>query len=228
MKRLTLIALLVTGFQATAQDAVEHPRFILGGTFNVSQQKNEVTNQITFSDLQGEKNKSLYSGSKLYAMMQFNPHWSAGIQFGHQMTRMNYRYEQLSGSLYFEGNYQDLRFGGGLTGRYTFNPTNRLQFGLNASAVMNRVLGEQKDMYGTDRVVSNNDGFGIQAKISPVILFDVNRRLRITAELLSLQFEQNKTEKRFSNQVDRQDGSSSNFIFTNNLSSVYVGIEFKL
>jgi len=229
MKKLTLIALLISIFQvANAQEVETRNKLILGGSMNFVIQNNldlplVLGTGIIFPYYRSNDTKSTVFTVSPYFGKEINPRLIVGLQASYSIR--NYiiydaRLPDPSNPVDIENNSSQI--GIGVFSRHTLNPDNRFNFFIQPYFQYN--LLDSKRIEGTSTAFEEKASY-FQIGAGMGILYNINDRFRATLSTGGLSYIYGKSER---NGTPNKEKTFSSFRTNINLSTIYFGLELRI
>jgi len=230
MKKLTLIALLISIFQvANAQEVETRNKLILGGSMNFVIQSNldlplVLLTGTVFPHYRSDDTKSTVFTISPYFGKEINPRLIVGLQASYSIR--NYIIydahlpDPLNSPVDIENNSSQI--GIGVFSRHILNPNNRFNFFIQPYFEYN--LLNSKRFAGRFTPYEEKESY-FQIGSGMGILYNINDRFRATLTTGGLSYLNGKSERKG---TPNKEKAFSSFRTNINLSTIYFGLELRI
>ena len=230
MKKLTLIALLISIFQvANAQEVETGNKLILGGSMNFVIQNNLDLPLVSgtgfiFPYYRSDDTKSTVFNISPYFGKEINRHFIVGLQASYSIRNYiiydAYVPYPLNRPVDIENNSSQI--GIGVFSRHTLNPDNKFNFFIQPYFQYNILNSKRNE--GTSTPFEEKASY-FQIGSGMGILYNINDRFRATLTTGGLSYLNGKSERKG---TPNKEKSFSSFRANISLSTIYFGLELRI
>ena len=227
---LILLTLLISFGNLHAQSDDFDGAILLGGYFNFTIQKKQVPYLGTTLGIQGASYSSRPTDARSTDLSispifgkEFSQHWALGVKLNYRNSTYKSETTPTFGdfTLFVYAKRTSHQIGTGFFARYTFNPEQKLNFFLQPYFDLNSAT----EVYKVDNDLRDNDKINyLQIGTNGGLLYNLNKKFRITATMAGLSFSTGKWKDLIADDMDNF------FVFNTRIrvSSISFGIELKI